>query len=164
MSVAPEAPKTVFQKAEARYEEWLAGGQVGDAPELPVFRSPAHGVSAMMDPYSRHPYGVVVYPHAPAHDLWDLGPRQYVKVMLVAQHVGRRILDATRGLKGDSSTRALARVDGFAVPDHAHVVLHAGTRGAEPGEPLPRPELEVQWRQLLAPGYEHLKHDLDRVQ
>lgn len=147
-----EGKLTVFQRAE------LAVGQFddkGQPKERPVYQNKRHGVSALLDPFSPLLHGVVVYPHgATAGEAAHFSALPYSEraiVGLVAHAVGKKLL-AIAGVEGPESgpesLRVLERVDGFAVPDHAHVVLGIAARGAEPRSRPTPDQLNESWAKL----------------
>jgi hypothetical protein len=121
---------TVFQRAEARI------ANDGTPKEYPIYHDTLHGVTASIDPLSRRPYGVVIYPHTEVDPgsvdhLWEGSLARTLRLQTVAHFVGPKILRAARRdypLLDQSDLRARLRVDGREVPDHAHLVMAADSR------------------------------------
>ena len=102
--------------------------RVWQQPDGHLFRSERHGVMAVADLFPKMPLQVVVAPATgqPGEtvnffDLTVVKQRQLLEVGLV---VGRKILQNC--LPGQ---RSMFSLEGFAVPDHAHLIYYAGQRG-----------------------------------
>jgi hypothetical protein len=139
---------TKLQAADRRID-------TGETPkERPIYRSTFHGVTAAIDPYSKQQFGTVVYPHEATSGTEDhlfAGTMERtLRIMTVAHLVGNKILRLARRAGADEvvpPVRTLMRVDGFAIPDHAHVVMGAAERGAAPIDADPA-ELDRRWEAL----------------
>lgn len=93
-----------------------------------LFYSERHEVMAFVDPFPRMPLSVVVAPTrgTPGENahFYDLDLVMQRRIMEVGFFVGRKILD-----RCGPDQRAMFTLEGFGVPDHAHVVHYAGVRG-----------------------------------
>lgn len=92
-----------------------------------LFRSERHGIMAIADAFPKMPLQVVVAPAGgePGREVhfYDLELPKQRKLLEVGLAVGARILDHCT-----SEQRSMFTLEGFAVPDHAHIVYYAGRR------------------------------------
>lgn len=93
-----------------------------------LFKSEWHSVMVVVDPYPRMPLQVVVAPAdgTPGKEqhFHDLSVEQQRKLWEVGMIVGAKIM--RQCFPGQ---REMFTLEGFAVPDHAHIVYYAGSRG-----------------------------------
>ena len=134
------APATALERV------WL------NPDEQPIYRSNKHGVGIYPDAFPKFPDQVLIMPargfperqFASLHDL-DLHTQLALTVL---QTIVQRRMESFSGVDG---VRGIVRVDGFAVPNHPHIVMFPGLRGesSDYTQP-PRPQFEgAEVRQKL---------------
>lgn len=116
--------ETLFQRVFREYDEWEMSGQRGPRPSRVAFRHP--DVSALVDPFRKLPGTIVVIPKEATpdaeHHLADLPPSRRMQLALVCQEFGKKIIE-------HAGVRAIEHVEGYGVPDHAHIVIFPAAKG-----------------------------------
>lgn len=116
------AAATIFEQTMQNYAKW--SGQ-GDAPAYPVYESDDY--VALVDRYPKFIGQVVVFPHAgrPGENVapYDLPTGTRIGLDYLSHVVQSRM--SSQFPRG----RIIRHEEGFAVPDHPHVVLFPAERG-----------------------------------
>jgi hypothetical protein len=138
--------ETVFQKVSREYDEWTGTGSQGRPPARLAFGHP--DVRVWVDPFRKLPGTVVVVPRegTPGKDayLHDLPAHRLDQMSRVRVAFGRKMLAIT-------GVRPIEHVEGYGVPDHAHVVMFPAARG----------EGRALYESVERPGAEELEAELD---
>jgi hypothetical protein len=99
-----------------------------DAPWL--YKNEQYGVGIIADKFPKLPDQIVIVPAEGIHDkefasLADL-PHEVFFALAALQRFMIRKMEQYSGIEG---VRAISRVDGFAVPNHPHIVMFPALRG-----------------------------------
>jgi diadenosine tetraphosphate (Ap4A) HIT family hydrolase len=123
---------TVFEQTMRNYADWSGEG---DAPAYPIYES--SDFVALIDRFPKFIGQVVIFPShgTPGENVapYDLPP----VISLGIDYLSRKV--QSRMSKVFPSSRIIRHEEGFAVPDHPHVVLFPAARGD--GKKLYEPSL-----------------------
>ncbi len=100
---------------------------VWESCENPLFKSEEHGVMAVADAFPKFPYHTVLFPREGEDQkvhVHKLARAEAHKLYAVKHAIGAKILEHC-----DDEQRIVDHTEGFAVPNHAHIVLFAALRG-----------------------------------
>lgn len=101
-------------------------------PKSPfIIKNEEFGVGVVADAFPKFPDQVVIipaegFPERETASLCDLDSRTYF-ALCALQRVMQRKMESFSGIKG--GVRGIARVDGYAVPNHPHIVMFPALRG-----------------------------------
>jgi len=132
----------------------------------PIFISERHRIMALIDPFAKFKHHVVIAPAegAPGTIAYfqELDPSRQSQLRYVSDQVGRLIFNRFGSVTGNRELpdrRVVDHTEGFAVPDHPHIVVFSArrTEGARLYGHDPKSERALE-------TYNNTPHELDAMQ
>ena len=121
------ANETLFEGIWRKLDEYDAAPEASDVPPAYVlYRNRRFGVMALADAFPKFPHQVVITPREGCYgqktSVYDMAPSRRLQLELVAQAIGKKLLSNA------PEQRVIEHVEGYAVPDHPHIVMFSAER------------------------------------